>query len=275
MMQAIQKAEQKGRAELTTITAASANNSFIHIDSTTTHPHQTSCHQCGYNHLRNNCPATGQKCHNCSGICHFSALCRTRTHRYDHRQNMHYQRRSIHHRQSSRSSSQESNTSPRRSRHSNSPGRHHTYSQHGSPHCTDRFRRSPTPYTHQINSITAVVQKPSEATSSNTDSKTNKSQQVQKQMCHPHPNWFLTFQSDSDSEDPYITTCSDRLFTFQSDSETEHRYSTTCNELLLSDTQSVTSSTLQTEDADNYKFLPFQDHIKPISRPSCIPILKT
>ena len=29
------------------------------------------------------------------------------------------------------------------------------------------------------------------------------------------------------------------------------------------------------EDADNYNFLPFQDHIKPISRPSCIPILKT
>ena len=29
------------------------------------------------------------------------------------------------------------------------------------------------------------------------------------------------------------------------------------------------------EDADNYNFLPFQDHIKPISRPSHIHILKT
>ena len=49
----------------------------------------------------------------------------------------------------------------------------------------------------------------------------------------------------------------------------------TCNELLLSDTESVTSYTLQPEDADSYNFLPFQDHINPISRPSHIPILKT
>ena len=66
-----------------------------------------------------------------------------------------------------------------------------------------------------------------------------------------------------------------KLFTFPTFSDTEEPCSTTCSELLLSDTESVTSSTHQSEDADNYNFLPFQDHIKPISRPSHIPILKT
>ena len=66
-----------------------------------------------------------------------------------------------------------------------------------------------------------------------------------------------------------------KLFTFPTFSDTEDSYSTTCDQLLLSDTESVTSSTHQPEDADNYNFLAFQDHVQPISRPSHIPKLKT
>ena len=77
---------------------------------------------------------------------------------------------------------------------------------------------------------------------------------MQKQMPHPLPGKLFTFLSFSDTEDPY---------------------STTCNELLLSDAESVTSSILLPEHADSYNFSPFQDDVKPISRSSCIPILKT
>ena len=77
---------------------------------------------------------------------------------------------------------------------------------------------------------------------------------MQKQMPHPLPR---------------------KLFTFPSFSDTEDLYPTTCDELLLLDTESVTSSTLQPEDVNNYNFLPFHNHIKLISRLSHIPILKT
>ena len=53
-------------------------------------------------------------------------------------------------------------------------------------------------------------------------------------------------------------------------SDTEDQDMKTCNELSLPETESATSYKLQPEDADN--FLPYQDHIKYISRPSCIPI---
>ena len=138
-----QKVQQKGRAELTTITATSVNNSSIQVDSTTTHPNQTTCHWCGYSHLRNNCPAIGEKCHNCNSIGHFSALCRTRTHRYDHRQSRHYQRRPNNCRWSSRSSSRNSSASTSRGRHSKSPRRCHTCSLHGSPHHTIDLGEAP------------------------------------------------------------------------------------------------------------------------------------
>ena len=68
------KAQQKGRAELTTLTTASATHTSLHQDAITTH---YNCHRCGYSHQQNNCPATGQRCHKCNGIGHFSALCRT------------------------------------------------------------------------------------------------------------------------------------------------------------------------------------------------------
>ena len=77
---------------------------------------------------------------------------------------------------------------------------------------------------------------------------------MQKQMSHPLPG---------------------KLFTFSTFSNMGDLDSTTCDELLLSETESITSYTLQPEDADRNNFLPFQDHIKPISRPSHIFILKT
>ena len=73
-----QKAQQKGRADLTSLVATSTSSS-IHQDSITTYQN---CYRCRYSHLRNNCPVTGQQCHKCNGIGHFSALCRTRTHTY-------------------------------------------------------------------------------------------------------------------------------------------------------------------------------------------------
>ena len=68
------KAQQKGRAELTTLATASATHNSVHQDAITTHHN---CHKCRYSHQQNNCPATGQKCHKCNSIGHFAALCRT------------------------------------------------------------------------------------------------------------------------------------------------------------------------------------------------------
>ena len=70
------KAQLKGRAELTTITAASSVTSSIHQDAVTTHPRQSKCPWCGYSHPKGNCPASGQQCFNCSGIGHYTALCK-------------------------------------------------------------------------------------------------------------------------------------------------------------------------------------------------------
>ena len=129
-----------------------------------------------------------------------------------------------------------------------------THSQHGSPHHMNIYRRSPTPYSHQVSSITTAVQKPSSASSSDTDDKPAKVNKC-KNIC---PTPYLKNSS------PFHHSVTWKTHTHQH-----------VKELLLSDTESVTSSTLQPEDADSYNFLPFQDHIKPISRPSCISILKT
>ena len=94
-------------------------------------------------------------------------------------------------------------------------------------------------------------------------------------MAHPNPDRLFTFQLYNESEDPYTMTCDDRLFTFQLDSESEDPYTTTCDELLMSNTDSVTTSIFQPEDVDSSNSLPYQDHAKPIPRPSNIPILTT
>ena len=70
------KAKMKGRAQLTTITAASLGNSSIHQDTINKHHGQLRCSHCGYNHPMGNCPASGQQCYNCNGIGHYTALCK-------------------------------------------------------------------------------------------------------------------------------------------------------------------------------------------------------
>ena len=57
-----EKAQMKGRAQLTTITAASSGNSSIHQDAINKHPRKLRCSHCGYNHSKGNCPASGQQC---------------------------------------------------------------------------------------------------------------------------------------------------------------------------------------------------------------------
>ena len=75
-----QKAQLKGRAELTSLTVASTRTS-IHQDSIITHSNHNNCYRCRYSHTNRDCPAIGQRCHNCNGMNHFSALCRSRNHR--------------------------------------------------------------------------------------------------------------------------------------------------------------------------------------------------
>ena len=69
-----QKAQIKGRAELTTLSAATARASSVHQDNVTLH--NTQCTRCGYKHPLDNCPAKGKECYNCHGLNHYTALCR-------------------------------------------------------------------------------------------------------------------------------------------------------------------------------------------------------
>ena len=80
----------------------------------------------------------------------------------------------------------------------------------------------------------------------------------------------MTSQQKSTSVKPDVPPLYLKNSTFSIFSDTEDLDSTKCNELLLSETESGTSYTLIPDDADN--FLPFQDHIKCISRQSHIPI---
>ena len=146
------KALQKGRAELTSLSTASATNTLVQTDSITT---QHSCYRCGHNHPRDNYPAYNQWCHNCDRLGHFSHLCRSwstwytnsyRHHRYKQRQPGF----------TSRSSSRSSSTSPRRNK-------SHSRCRSQSPPHNKRYRRSPTPY--KIDSITL----PTDNTNSDTD----------------------------------------------------------------------------------------------------------
>ena len=159
------KAQQKGRVELTTLTTASATHTSLHQDAITTY---CNCHRCGYSQQQNNCPAIGQRCHKCKGMNHFSSLCRSRNYRdyrdydrksrySDDRQSRHSWREPHKSRDSSRSSSCDSSRSNSRGRPSKSNK------------CSNRYRRSPTPY--HISSITTAVQEPTEA--SDTDRKTS------------------------------------------------------------------------------------------------------
>ena len=75
------KAQQKGRAELTSLASASATNNSVHQDAISTQQNHRNCYRCGYSHQRGDCLAIGQKCHRCNGTNHFSTVCRKRGHR--------------------------------------------------------------------------------------------------------------------------------------------------------------------------------------------------
>ena len=130
------KAQQKGRAELTSLHTATTTNT-IHQDAITTHPSHNTCHRCRYHHQLNDCPARGQQCYNCNNIGHFSHLCKSR-----HTNSYKYNRHSRHSRRSRHSS--RSRYSSRSSSRSSSQSRTHNK-------CTRRHR-SPTP--HPIDTIT-------------------------------------------------------------------------------------------------------------------------
>ena len=70
----VQKAQIKGRAELTTLSAATATASSVHQDNVTLH--NTQCTRCQYKHPCDNCPAKGKECYNCHGLNHYTALCK-------------------------------------------------------------------------------------------------------------------------------------------------------------------------------------------------------
>ena len=51
------KAQQKGRADLTSLATASVTSNSIHQDAITTHPNHNNCYRCRYSHTKRDCPA--------------------------------------------------------------------------------------------------------------------------------------------------------------------------------------------------------------------------
>ena len=146
------KAQMKGRAQLTTITAASSGNSSIHQDTINKHPRHLKCSRCGYNHPIGNCPASGQQCYNCNGIGHYTALCKKP------RQCRHNRSRSRYRPRTS-SNRRHPSISPSRSRPSRKTSRSPSRKQPRSPHRSYRHRRSPTPHVHQVSHILHLAPK--------------------------------------------------------------------------------------------------------------------
>ena len=72
-----QKAQQKGRAELTSLGTAKTTNT-IHQDAITTHHNYNNCYRCRHHHQPNDCPGRGQRCYYCNNIGHFSHLYKSR-----------------------------------------------------------------------------------------------------------------------------------------------------------------------------------------------------
>ena len=124
------KAQQKGRAELTSLGTAKTTN-MIHQDAITTHPSHNTCNRCRYHHQLNDCPAIGQRCHNCNGLNYFTALCRSRR---DYNRHSRHSRREHHRSRHSRRPRHSSRSSSRSSSRNRSNNR-----------CTRRHR-SPTPH---------------------------------------------------------------------------------------------------------------------------------
>ena len=155
-----QKAQLRGKAELTTITATVSVTSSMHQDTVTTHPKKSNCTRCGYNHPKGSCPASGQQCYNCSRFGHYTALCKKpRTHKQYNCPSRRTLRRSSC-RYSSKSVTRGNSRSPSRGRPYRSPSRSPHYQQYRSTQCCSRKRRSPTPHVHQVSHITHILQRP-------------------------------------------------------------------------------------------------------------------
>ena len=73
-----QKAMNWGRADLTSISTATASASSVHNDAPTS---QAYCNKCSYTHPPNKCSAYGQQCYTCGGLNHYTALCKQRNRR--------------------------------------------------------------------------------------------------------------------------------------------------------------------------------------------------
>ena len=126
------KAQIKGRAELRTLSAATATASSVHQYNVTLHNSQ--CTRCGYKHPHDNHPAKDKECYNLHGLNHYTTLCRCPK----QRKNSPFRTTSRpHYRKSSKG------------RHgSNSPGKHRQSCQR-SPSPTNTHRSSHQPRRHR------------------------------------------------------------------------------------------------------------------------------
>ena len=261
------KAQQKGRAELTSLGIANTTNT-IHQHAITTHPSHNTCYRCSYNHLNRECPDIGQRCHNCNGLNHFTALCKSRhTNSYNYNRHSRHSRREHHRSRHSNRSRDSSRSSSRSSSRNRSHNRH-----------TRRQRRSPTP--HPIDTITTTQDYT--APNSNTDDSSTQLKKCKDRQPTPLPptNVFsgITF---SDTEDAPDTT-SEASISIHSQDEDSHRFTmpnylhtrpshiaATNNpqeetDSPISDTEIESSYTLQTK---NTKFSSLQDHAAYLTRP--------
>ena len=154
-----QKAQLRGRAELTTITAAASVSSSVHQDTVTTHK-KSNCTRCGYNYPKGSCPTSGQQCYNCSRFGYYTALCKKpRTPKqYNHPSRPISRRPSC--RYSSRPVTRGNSRSPSRGRPYRSPSRSPYHKQYRSPQCNSRKRRSCTPHIHQVSHIIHILPRP-------------------------------------------------------------------------------------------------------------------
>ena len=154
-----QKAQLKGRAELTTITVAASVTSSVHQDTVTIHK-KSNCTRCGYNHPKGSCQASGQQCYNCSRFGHYTALCKKpRTPKQYNCPSRPTSRRPSH-RYSSRPATRGNSRSPNRGRSYRSPSRSPHCKQYRSPQHNSRKRRSPTSHIHQVSHITHILPRP-------------------------------------------------------------------------------------------------------------------
>ena len=110
-----QKAQARGRAELTTLSAVTATTLSIQQDAISIN-HQ--CGKCGHKHPRGNCLAADKECYNCHGTGHYTALCR-----WPRQNKTNYFRTTG--RSRYRSPQRSFNRSPSGQRHSPSRGRQH------------------------------------------------------------------------------------------------------------------------------------------------------